>query len=136
MFGELVGGEGPDRGCPEQNWRMCLKDGFQAFGAMHGPTDEDRRTFGVPRAVWTAAAKEEEGGARVLWGADMFMTPCHKDEEGLADNGRSSEINNEPSNSIRHQPTGAGAEEDLNCGRRIQERGGGPSSAIRAGLST
>ena len=33
MFGELMGGEDPGRGNPEQSWLICLKDDLKAFGA-------------------------------------------------------------------------------------------------------
>ena len=58
---KLVGGEDPGKGRPEQNWMDCLKDGFQAFGATHGSTVDDRLTFGVDRAVWTLAVKMDDG---------------------------------------------------------------------------
>ena len=42
----------------------CLKDDFQAFGATGGSTVDNRLTFGVDRAVWTLAAKMDDGA---LW---------------------------------------------------------------------
>ena len=64
--GKLVGGGDPGKGRPEQNWMNCLKDDFQAFGATDGSTVDNRLTFGVDRAVWTLAAKMDDG------------TPWHK----------------------------------------------------------
>ena len=61
MDGKLVGGEDPGKGRPEQNWTDCLKDDFQAFGATGGSTVDNRFTFGVDRAVWTLAAKIDDG---------------------------------------------------------------------------
>ena len=61
MDGKLVGGEDPGKGRPEQNWMDCLKDTFQAFGATDGSTVDNRLTFGVDRAVWTLAAKMDDG---------------------------------------------------------------------------
>ena len=61
-----------------------LRDDFKAFGALHGSTPTDRRTFGVDRLVWTEAARKGEGvpwytGA--LLGAERFMASWHKSEE-------------------------------------------------------
>ena len=61
MDGKLVGGEDPGKGRPEQNWMDCLKDDFQAFGATDGSTVDNRLTFGVDRAVWSLAAKMDDG---------------------------------------------------------------------------
>ena len=82
--GKLVGGEDPGKGRPEQNWMDCLKDDFQAFGAIDGSTVDNRLTFGVDRAVWTLAAKMDDGAPwhkGVLQGAEKFMTSWHKEEE-------------------------------------------------------
>ena len=84
MDGKLVGGEDPGKGRPEQNWMDCLKDDFQAFGATDGSTVDNRLTFGVDRAVWTLAAKMDDGAPwykGVLQGAEKFMTSWHKEEE-------------------------------------------------------
>ena len=84
MDGKLVGGEDPGKGRPEQNWMDCLKDDFQAFGAIDGSTVDNRLTFGVDRAVWTLAAKMDDGAPwhkGVLQGAEKFMTSWHKEEE-------------------------------------------------------
>ena len=81
MDGKLVGGEGPGKGRPEQNWMDCLKDDFQAFGATDGSTVDSRLTFGVDRAVWTLAAKMDDGAPwhkGVLQGAEKFMTAWRK----------------------------------------------------------
>ena len=61
MDRKLVGGEDPGKGRPGQNWMDCLKDDFQAFGATDGSTVDNRLTFGVDRAVWTLAAKMDDG---------------------------------------------------------------------------
>ena len=37
----------------------CLD--FQTFGATNGSTVDNRLTFGVDRAVWTLAAKMDDG---------------------------------------------------------------------------
>ena len=65
--GKLVGGEDPGKGRPEQNWMDCLKDDFQAFGATDGSTVDNRLTFGVDRAVWTLAAKMDDGAPLGLY---------------------------------------------------------------------
>ena len=77
MDGKLVGGGDPGKGRPEQNWMDYLKDDFQAFGATDGSTVDNRLTFGVDRAVWTLAAKMDDGAPwhkGVLQGAEKFMT--------------------------------------------------------------
>ena len=84
MDGKLVGGEDPGKGRPEQNWMDCLKNDFQAFGATDGSTVDNRLTFGVDRAVWTLAAKMDDGAPwhkGVLQGAEKFMASWHKEEE-------------------------------------------------------
>ena len=61
-----------------------LRDDFKAFGALHGSTPSDRRTFGVDRLVWTEAARKGEGApwyTGVLLGAERFMASWHKSEE-------------------------------------------------------
>ena len=57
---------------------------LQAFGATDGSTVNNRLTFGVDRAVWTLAAKMDDGAPwhkGVLQGAERFMTSWHKEEE-------------------------------------------------------
>ena len=84
MDGKLVGGEDPGKGRPEQNSMDCLKDDFQAFGATDGSTVDNRLTSGVDRAVWTLAAKMDDGAPwrkGVLQGAGKNMTSWHKEEE-------------------------------------------------------
>ena len=61
-----------------------LRDYFKAFGAPHGSTPTDRRTFGIDRLVWTGATRKEEGvpwytGA--LLRAERFMASWHKIQE-------------------------------------------------------
>ena len=73
MDGKLVRGGDPGKGRPEQNWMDCLKDDFQAFEATDGSTVDNRLTFGVDRAVWTLAAKMDDGAPwhkRALQGAE------------------------------------------------------------------
>eukprot|EP00752_Nemacystus_decipiens_P010806 g9612.t1 len=84
MFGELAGGEKPGKGSAEQNWLTCLKDDLREFGATHSSTDDAPRVFGVPKLVWSEAAKVEGGVPRhtgVLQGAERFMAAWHEDEE-------------------------------------------------------
>ena len=83
MFGELVGGEDPGGGNPEQSWLICLKDDLKAFGATHGSTADEPCVFGVPKLVWTEAAKVKG----VLQGAERFMASWHK-AEGAASHKR------------------------------------------------
>ena len=67
-----------------QHWQKSLRDDFKAFGALHGSTPSDRRTFGVDRLVWTEAARKGEGApwyTGVLLGAERFMASWHKSEE-------------------------------------------------------
>ena len=66
------------------DWQKSLRDDFKAFGALHGSTPSDRRTFGVDRLVWTEAARKGEGApwyTGVLLGAERFMASWHKSEE-------------------------------------------------------
>ena len=65
MFGELMGGEDPGRGNPEQSWLICLKVDLKAFGATHGSTADEPCVFGVPKLVWTEAAKVKGGVPRL-----------------------------------------------------------------------
>ncbi|CAB1103354.1 unnamed protein product [Ectocarpus sp. CCAP 1310/34] len=84
MFGELVGGENPGRGSPEQNWLICLKDDLKMIEARHGSTPDKRSFFGIPKPDWDEAAKVEGGvpwHAGVLQGAGRFMASWHKGEE-------------------------------------------------------
>ena len=85
LFAErLEGGEDPGPGQPAQHWQKSLRDDFKAFGALHGSTPTDRRTFGVDRLVWTEAARKGDGVpwyTGVLLGAERFMASWHKSEE-------------------------------------------------------
>ena len=85
LFAErLEGGEDPGPGQPAQHWQKSLRDDFKAFGALHGSTPTDRRTFGVDRLAWTEAARKGEGVpwyTGVLLGAERFMATWHKSEE-------------------------------------------------------
>ena len=79
MDGKLVGEEDPGTGRPEPIWMDCLKDDFQAFGS----TVDNRLIFGVDRAVWTLAAKMDDGAPwhkGVLKRAETFMTAWHIEE--------------------------------------------------------
>ena len=81
---KLVGGEDSGKGSPEQNWMDCLKDDFQTFGTTDGSTVDNRLTFEIVRAVWTLAAKMDDGAPwhkGVLQGAEKFITSWHKEEE-------------------------------------------------------
>ena len=49
------------QGTPRQNLLGCLKDDFQEFEATDGSTVDNRPTFGVDRAIWTLAAKMDDG---------------------------------------------------------------------------
>ena len=85
LFAErLEGGEDPGPGQPAQHRQKSLRDDLKAFGALHGSTPTDRRTFGVDRLVWTEAARKGEGVpwyTGVLLGAERFMASWHKSEE-------------------------------------------------------
>ena len=85
LFAErLEAGEDPGPGQPAQHWQKSLRDDFKAFGALHGSTPTDRRTFGVDRLVWTEATRKGEGVpwyTGVLLGAERFMASWHKSEE-------------------------------------------------------
>ena len=82
--GRLEGGEDPGSGQPAQHWQKSLGDDFKAFGALHGSTPTDRRTFGVDRLVWADAARKEEGVpwyTGVLLGVERFMASWLKRQE-------------------------------------------------------
>ena len=83
--GDSRGGEDPGPGQSAQHyWQKSLRDDFKAFGALHGSTPTDRRTFGVDRLVWTDAARKEEGvpwHTGVLLGAERFMASWHKSQD-------------------------------------------------------
>ena len=85
LFAErLEGGEDPGPGQPAQHWQKSLRDDFKAFGALHGSTPTDRRTFGVDRLVWTEAARKGEEVpwyTGVLLEAERFIASWHKSEE-------------------------------------------------------
>ena len=85
LFAErLEGGEDPGPGQPARHWQKSLRDDFKAFGALHGSTPTDRRTFGVDRLVWTEVARKRDGVpwyTGVLLGAERFMVSWHKSEE-------------------------------------------------------
>ena len=67
LFAErLEGGEDPGPGQPAQHWQKNLRDDFKTFGALHGSTPTDRRTFEVDRLVWTEAARKEGVGSAVV----------------------------------------------------------------------
>ena len=72
----------------------CLKDDFQAFRATDGSTVDNRLTFRVDRAVWTLAAKIDDGAPwhkGVLQGAEKFMTSWQKKKRRPADDVRTNE---------------------------------------------
>ena len=77
-------GEDPGPGQLAQHWQKSLRDDFKAFGALHGSTRTDRRTFRAKRLVWTEATRTGEGVpwyTGVLLGAERFMASWHKSEE-------------------------------------------------------
>ena len=79
------GGETRNPASWHSTGRESLRDDFKAFGALHGSTPTNRRTFGVDRLVWTEAARKGEGvpwHTGVLLGAERFMASWHKSEEG------------------------------------------------------
>ena len=68
--------EDPGKRRPEQNWLNCLKDDFQAFRTTDGSMVDNRLTFGADRAVWTLAAKMDDGAPwhkGVLQGAEKCI---------------------------------------------------------------
>ena len=69
MFGELVGGDNPGRGSPEQNWLICLKDDLKMFETRHGSTPDKRGVFEVSKLDWREVAKVEGGGTAARGGA-------------------------------------------------------------------
>ena len=85
LFAErLERGGDPGPGQPAQHRQKSLRGDFKAFGALHGSTPTDRRTFGVHRLVWTAATRKGEGVpwyTGVLLGAERFMASWYKSEE-------------------------------------------------------
>ena len=94
MDGKLVGGEGPGKERPEQNWMDCLKDDFQAFEATDGSTVDNRLTVGVDRAVWTLAAKMDDGAPwhkGMLQGAEKSRPPGTRKNRRPADDVRPNE---------------------------------------------
>eukprot|EP00752_Nemacystus_decipiens_P010711 g9538.t3 len=117
MFGELTGGEKPGKGSPEQNWLTCLKDDLRVFGATHGSTDDAPCVFGVPKLVWSEAAKVDGGvtwHTGVLQGAERFMAAWHKDEEEASLQRAIKRDDNGPGNSPVTAPingAGGGGEE-------------------------
>ena len=85
LFAErLEGGGDPGPGQPAQHCHESLRGDFKAFGALHGSTPTDRRTFGVDRLVWTEAAlkgEEVPWYTGVLLGTGRFMSSWHKSEK-------------------------------------------------------
>ena len=81
LFAErLEEGKDPGPGQPAQHWHKSLRDDFKAFGALHGSTPTDWRTFGVDRLIWTEAGRKGEG---VPWytGVLLGVASWHKSEE-------------------------------------------------------
>ena len=108
MFGELVGGEDPGQGNPEQNWLTCLKDDMKMFEARYGSTTDKPSVFGVPKLVWSEAAKVEGGvpwHAGVLQGAERFMASWHKGKEEASRQRAIKRGDNGPKNSLDTAPT-------------------------------
>ncbi|CAB1108182.1 unnamed protein product [Ectocarpus sp. CCAP 1310/34] len=107
MFGELVGGEDPGQGNPEQNWLTCLKDDMKMFEARYGSTTDKPSVFGVPKLVWSEAAKVEGGvpwHAGVLQGAERFMASWHKGKEEASRQRAIKRGDSRPKNSLDTAP--------------------------------
>ena len=109
VFGELAGGEDSGWGSPEQNWLICLKDDLRVFGATHGSTADQPCVFGIPKLVWTEAAKVKGRVPRhagvCLQGVERFMTSWHKDEEEASPQRAIKRGDNGPKNSLHTRPT-------------------------------
>ena len=139
MFGELAGGENPGKGSPEQNWLTCLKDDLRVFGATHGSTDDAPCVFGIPKLVWSEAAKVEGGlpwHAGVLQGAERFMTSWHKGKEEASLQRAIKRGGSGPKNSVDKAPiNGDGRGAEGNSEGRKQTRRGRPRGAICCGLN-
>ena len=63
---------------------------MEAFGATDGSTVDNRLIFGVDRAVWTLAAKMDDGAPwhkGVLRGAEKFNKPSPSSPEPTSDSG-------------------------------------------------
>ena len=72
------------QGTPGADLAGLSQGRLQAFGATDGSTVDNRLTFGFNRAVWTLAAKMDDGvpwHMGVLEGAENVMTSWHKEEE-------------------------------------------------------
>ncbi|CAB1119488.1 unnamed protein product [Ectocarpus sp. CCAP 1310/34] len=116
------------RGKPEQNWQMCLKDDLKMFEAEHGSTDSEPCFFEVPETTWMEVAKVDRGvpwHTRVLQGAKRFMASWHKKEE-KASRQRALKRNKKPGNNTDTATiTGAGgvrqADETARKGRKREE---------------
>ena len=118
--GRLDGGGDPGPGQPAQHRHKSSRDDFKAFGALHGSTPTDRRTFGVDRLVWTDAGRKEEGVpwyTGVLLGAERFMASWHKSQEEAS---RSREVNRAAKALLMNPKAKAKTKED-----KERKRGGG-----------
>eukprot|EP00752_Nemacystus_decipiens_P005575 g5044.t1 len=69
VFGEVVGGEDPGRGNPEQNWLMSLKADMKAFRATHGSNADEPRDFASPEINLDGGGEGEGGGTLAHRGA-------------------------------------------------------------------
>ena len=111
------------------------------FGATHGSTDDAPCVFGIPKLVWSEAAKVEGGvpwHAGVLQGAERFLTSWHKSEEEASLQRAIKRGDSGPKNSLdtaygTNQRDGRGAEG--NSEGRQQTRRGRPRGAICCGLN-
>ena len=126
--GKLEGGEELGPGQPAQSWQKTLRVDFKAFGALHGSTSTDRRTFGVDRLAWTDAARKEEGGpwyTEVLLGAKRFMASWHESQEEAS---KLREVNRATEALLVNQKTNRGNVEEEGGGEREGKRRKGASS--------
>lgn len=110
--------------------------------SMHGSTDDEPFVFGVPKLLWTDAAKVKGGvpwHAGVVKGAERYMTSWHKGEEE-ASRKRATKRDTKTKSGIETAKTkGAGGrgatEEERDGAGRKRKRRGGSRRATRSGLT-
>ncbi|CAB1113062.1 unnamed protein product [Ectocarpus sp. CCAP 1310/34] len=66
MFGELVGGEDPGQGNPEQNWLTCLKDDMKMFEARELRGSWPLGTRARRRPADNEPSNEETAGPKIV----------------------------------------------------------------------
>ena len=126
--GNSRGGGDPSPGQPARHWKKSLRDDFKAFGALHGSTSTDRRTFEVDRLIWIDAARKKEGVrwyTGVLLGAERFMASWHKHQEEAS---RLREVIRAAKALLANQKTKRGNSEEEGGGEREGKRRSGASS--------